>query len=194
MSELPSVDRPRYSDKPLPPYSYVPGFTPHPVSDPRGHMHGHRAETPAALDPARWDESAAYRYGVDLFNHGFYWEAHEAWESLWHAAGRSGPVAIWLKALIKLAAAAVKVREGNSAGAMRHAGRCNQLLRELHAENSPNQAWSGLLVSDGEGELYCGVGVREVDEIATAIVLEAKRGLSGPAPTRVLDGWIRLPR
>ena len=196
--------RPRYSRTALPPYSYVPGFTPHPVSDPRGHMHGHRATTPAALDPVHWNESAPYRYGVDLFNHGFYWEAHEAWESLWHAAGRIGPVAIWLKAIIKLAAAAVKMREGNSAGAMRHAGRCKQLLHELRAANSSDQvcqdeadppwrAWSGLVVSDGEGERYCGVGMREIDEIATAIVLEAERGLAGPAPTRVLDDWIRLP-
>jgi uncharacterized protein len=193
MSEPPSVDRPRYSTEPLPPYSYVPGFAPHPVSNARGHMHGHRAETPASLDPEHWEESAPYRYGVDLFNHGFYWEAHEAWESLWHAAGRSGATAIWLKALIKLAAAAVKVREGNSIGAMRHAGRCVQLLLELRSKSSPDQAWSGLVGSDGEDERYCGVAVREVDEIATAIVLEAERGLA-PAPTRVLDGWIRLAR
>ncbi len=31
--------------------------------------------------------------GVDLFNHGYYWESHEEWESLWHAAGRRGVVA-----------------------------------------------------------------------------------------------------
>jgi uncharacterized protein len=194
MSGIPSVDRPRYSDEPLPPYSYVPGFAPHPVSDPRGHMHGHRAETPAALDPEHWEESAPYRYGVDLFNHGFYWEAHEAWESLWHAAGRSGPTALWLKALIKLAAAAVKVREGNGTGAMRHARRCMQLLLELRSESSPDQAWSGLVGSDAKGERYCGVAVCEVDEIATAIALEAGLGLAGAAPTRMLDHWIRLPR
>jgi len=180
MSEVPSVDRPRYSTEPLPPYSYVPGFTPHPVSDPRGHMHGHLAAMPDALDPARWEDSAAYRHGVDLFNHGFYWEAHEAWESLWHAAGRSGPVAIWLKSLIKLAAAAVKVREGNSVGAMRHARRSMELLKELRY--TPSTGWS-----------YCGVDVGQVEAIATAIVVEAERGIAGPAPMRVLDHWIQLP-
>jgi hypothetical protein len=180
MSDIPPVDRPRYSTEPLPPYSYVPGFTPHPVSNPLGHMHGHRAETPAALDPARWEESAAYRYGVDLFNHGFYWEAHEAWESLWHAAGRSGPMAIWLKALIKLAAAAVKVREGNSAGAMRHARRSFELLQELLRTTSIELT-------------YCGVNVCEVEMIAVAVVFEAELGLAEAAPSRVLDHWIRLP-
>ncbi|MBA3481680.1 MAG: DUF309 domain-containing protein [Pirellulales bacterium] len=204
MSGIPPVDRPRYSNEPLPPYSYVPGFTPHPVSDPRGHRHGHHAATPAALDSARWEESAAYRYGVDLFNHGYYWEAHEAWESLWHAAGRSGPVAIWLKALIKLAAAAVKVREGNSAGALRHAGRCKQLLHELRAANSPDQirqdeadpswrAWSGLVGSGHRGVRYCGVELHAIEEIASAIVVEADRGLTDAAPTRVLNGWLQLP-
>jgi hypothetical protein len=53
---------------------------------------------------------------VDLFNHGYYWEAHEQWESLWHACGRKGPVANLLQGLIRLAAAGVKVREGKPAG------------------------------------------------------------------------------
>jgi predicted metal-dependent hydrolase len=66
---------------------------------------------------------------MDLFNHGYYWEAHEAWESLWHAAGRTGPVADFLKGLIKLAAAGVKVAEGNQDGARSHAKRAAELFR-----------------------------------------------------------------
>jgi len=30
-------------------------------------------------------------YAVDLFNGGWYWEAHEAWEGFWHALGRTTP-------------------------------------------------------------------------------------------------------
>ena len=45
-----------------------------------------------------------------------YWEAHEAWEELWHACGRMGPTADFLRGLIKLAAAGVKVREGRPRG------------------------------------------------------------------------------
>ncbi|HYO25577.1 MAG TPA: DUF309 domain-containing protein [Lacipirellulaceae bacterium] len=99
--------RPRYVAAPLPPYSYVPGAAPHPVSDPRGHMYGLAHETVEPLAPDEWRQSESYLRAVDLFNHGFYWEAHEAWESLWLAAGRAGPVATWMKGLIKLAAAAV---------------------------------------------------------------------------------------
>jgi len=109
--------RPRLAPEvPFPPYAFVPGRFPHPVSDPQGHQYSHTPEAVTAPDPQRWQESLAYRYGLDLFNHGYYWEAHEQWESLWHACGRRGPLASLLQGLIKLAAAGVKVREGKPAG------------------------------------------------------------------------------
>src|SRR5947209_12136345 len=95
-------------DLPLPPYAYIPGRTPHPQSDPRGHRFGKRPEKPAAFDPADWRSLESFLYGVDLLNNGFYWEAHESWELLWHACGRRGVTADFLKGLIKLAAAGVK--------------------------------------------------------------------------------------
>ncbi|HMC90499.1 MAG TPA: DUF309 domain-containing protein, partial [Gemmataceae bacterium] len=89
-----SEPKPRFlPDEPLPPYSYVPGRFPHPHSDPRGHSYGVRRERPPALDARDWQTARAYLRGVDLFNHGFYWEAHEAWEELWLACGRHGPAA-----------------------------------------------------------------------------------------------------
>lgn len=91
-------------------------------------MHGVEHDSPAPLQPAAWRDSVEYLYGVDLFNHGYYWEAHEAWESLWHAAGRTGVVANFLKGLIKLAAAGVKSREGNAQGVRRHTERGIELL------------------------------------------------------------------
>ncbi|WP_292396668.1 DUF309 domain-containing protein, partial [Mesorhizobium sp.] len=52
---------------------------------------------------------------IDLFNHGYYWEAHEAWEPLWHTAKQSTQHRLFFKGLILLAAAArVKIREGES--------------------------------------------------------------------------------
>jgi hypothetical protein len=123
-----SDDRPRYTTRPFPPYSYVPGQTPHPVSDPAGHMFGQEFPAPPPLDPENWRESQTYLYGIDLFNHGYYWEAHETWESLWHAAGRKGVVADFLKGLIKLAAAGVKMRAGNADGVDRHLKRASEML------------------------------------------------------------------
>jgi hypothetical protein len=50
------------------------------------------------------------------------------WERLWHAFGRRGPEADVVKALIKLAAAGVKVRECQEHGVRTHAARAADLL------------------------------------------------------------------
>lgn len=123
-------------DEPLPPYSYVTGRFPHPLSDPAGHSFAQPVEKPAAIDPNRWRDSRTYCHAIDLFNHGFYWESHEVWEGLWHAAGRHGPVADFLKGLIKLAAAGVKAREGRLAGLHRHALRARELFTVTSSQPS----------------------------------------------------------
>jgi hypothetical protein len=43
--------------------------------------------------------SDAFLWGLDLFNHGYYWEAHEAWEGLWQVADRDGPLRVLFKGL-----------------------------------------------------------------------------------------------
>jgi len=113
----------------LPPYTYTPGRTPHPISDPDGHSFGRHESPVARFEPARWTECEPYVRGIRLFNRGYYWEAHEAWEAVWHAVGRSGAIGDFLKGLIKWAAAGVKLREGRPAGAMRHLHRATELLR-----------------------------------------------------------------
>jgi hypothetical protein len=123
---------PRLTDLPLPPYTFVPGQRPHPHSDPAGH----RFRPPPATAPSAdtWRECQAYLYGIDLFNHGFYWEAHEAWEAVWNAVGRRGEVADFLKALIQLAVAGVKCLEGIPEGVTKHARRATELCRDVAAE------------------------------------------------------------
>ncbi len=128
-------------DEPLPPYSFVPGRSPHPLSDPAGHSFGARPMPPAELDPARWAENRTYLYAIDLFNAGFYWEAHEMWESLWRACGRAGRTADFLKGLIKLAAAGVKVREGRPRGVAGHARAAAELFRRT---GQPGERYLGL--------------------------------------------------
>ncbi len=115
---------------PFPTYSYVPrsGF-PHPTTDPGGHSFGREPSTPPAIEPEGWRGHQTYLRGFDLFNHLFFWEAHESWESLWHVHGRRGEVADFLKGLIKLAAAGVKQREGVPAGVRTHASRAAELWR-----------------------------------------------------------------
>ena len=118
-------------DEAFPAYSYVPGKFPHPTGSPLGHSHAKAQSRPEALDPVLWQECRQYLVGIDLFNHGYYWEAHEAWEALWHAAGRHGRIADFLKGLIALAAAGVKAREGRLAGVRGHALRAEAIFKAL---------------------------------------------------------------
>jgi|GEM_PF-1176650 len=111
----------------------VTGRFPHPLRDPAGHSFGVAAEPCPPPDPERWHECREYLHGLDFFNHGYYWESHEAWEQAWHAAGRRGATADFLKALIKLAAAGVKAREGMREGVRSHARRSAELFRSVIA-------------------------------------------------------------
>ena len=139
-------------DEPLPPYAYVAGRSPHPVSDPAGHSHGVPPSHPPPPDPGRWWECRPYLRGIDLFNGGYYWEAHEAWEGLWHACGRAGPTADFLKGLIRLAAAGVKAREGRPEGVRSHARRAAELFRSLAAGRDPGEThFMGLPLAELEG-------------------------------------------
>lgn len=135
-------ERPRLAPGvPLPPYRFVPGSKlPHPTGDPAGHSFGKRAAPdPSAAELQDWAVCVPYLHALDLFNHGYYWEAHEAWEALWQACGRHGPLADFLKALIKLAAAGVKVREGVLAGVRSHGSRAADLFERVAQSLEPGQ-------------------------------------------------------
>lgn len=134
-------------DEPLPLSTYVPGRTPRPVMDAPGNSAIDAGGDLLPFDPVRWRDSRPFLRGVDLFNQGFYWEAHEEWEGLWHAAGRTGPTADFLKGLIKLAAAGVKAYEGRPAGVRRHAARALALWRPL-AQMSHREPWRSLALKE----------------------------------------------
>lgn len=139
---MPEPLPPRYAPAtPLPPYAYVPGHgLPHPVNDPAGHSFAGQAEEavrPAgAARPESPPERDRWLHAIDLFNNGFYWEAHEAWEGVWNALGRTTPAARFVQGLIHLAAAAVKIREGKPDGVRRHARRARELLATPVIEGS----------------------------------------------------------
>jgi uncharacterized protein len=56
--------------------------------------------------------------GVQLFNQGRYWDAHERWEHCWLMA--SEPEATFYKGIIQAAAALVHWRKGNQRGLRRN--------------------------------------------------------------------------
>jgi uncharacterized protein len=57
------------------------------------------------------------RRGIDLFNHGEYWEAHEVWESDW-IHDRKGPDSDFYKGLIQIAAGCLHYGRRNRRGAV----------------------------------------------------------------------------
>lgn len=114
---------PRYSSRPFPPYRFIPGLLPHPNRDPGGHSYG--VESPILEDwtPEEWRSLEPYLYGIDLYNFGYWWEAHEVLEGLWHAAGRTSPNARFVQGIIHVAAAQLNLHRGNEAAARRQARR-----------------------------------------------------------------------
>ncbi len=165
---------------PFPPYSYVPRRFPHPTRDPEGHSHGREAAAVEALTEENWRDSFDYLFGVDLFNHGYYWEAHEFWEGLWHACGRAGEAAGFLKALIKLAAAGVKAREGNENGVRRAALRAGELFGVLANERG------------GAGDVFLGMSVADLVGLSGKLAGEAARVLNTEEAPVIVALPIRL--
>ncbi len=61
--------------------------------------------------------NADLKRGVDLFNSGRYWDAHEAWEHAW-MPDRKGPDAGFYKGLIQVAAGCLHYGRRNRRGAV----------------------------------------------------------------------------
>ena len=109
----------RFCLRPFPPYRFVPGRCPHPHRDPEGHGVGAAPDTPAG---------EAWRYGVDLFNARFYWEAHEAWETVWRATPRGSTAYLAAKGMIQIAASLLTLHMRRVEASRRLASRGADLL------------------------------------------------------------------
>jgi hypothetical protein len=163
-----------------PRYAFVPGKgLPHPVGDLDGHSFGTKP-TIERIDPDRWRECPGYLWGVDLFNHGYYWEAHEAWEGIWRSYDRSETPALFLQGLIKLAAAGVKTREGVVQGVESLAAGAASHFHEVRGR------------VDG-GETFCGLPVAELEGTASRIGHDAtmERSDTENGPRVVFDFVLR---
>lgn len=98
----------------LPQTPYLPGQGPRPSLDSE------------ELHADAWDGSgrgllvnSEFRWGVDLYNCGYYWEAHEAWEDLWRLADKQSSPRLLLQGLIQCSGAALKGLVGQNEGRAR---------------------------------------------------------------------------
>ncbi|HWL94345.1 MAG TPA: DUF309 domain-containing protein [Phycisphaerae bacterium] len=131
----------RYTDAPFPPYRFIPGRHPHPIANPQGHSYrapGH-VEPPVAFVPSkRWRESREYLFGCDLYNHAFWWEAHEAWEGLWRATPLDTGQRRYLQGIIQMAAIHLQLFQGHADGVARLRMTSREhLMASIELENSP---------------------------------------------------------
>jgi hypothetical protein len=162
---------PRHTDRPLPATRFTPGTgMPHPVNDLRGFLYGVAPDDQPVLPATLWREQAAYLWGVDLFNAGYDWEAHEAWENLWRDAADPSQK-LFLHALIQLAAALLKRRMKNRRGLLVLGHKAEGKLRRV-----------AMLENMRDGSRYMGVEV-------LPLIQRLERGLEALAadPTVTFD-------
>lgn len=111
-----SLHFPRYSSSPFPPYRFIPGENPHPTQDPLGHSFGQKREEGIRIFPERWKVNETYLLGVDLYNYGYWWEAHEAFEGLWKSAPGNSLSKDFFQGLIKISGAFLKWHQQKKTG------------------------------------------------------------------------------
>lgn len=106
--QIPQPPAQRYSQTPFPRYRFIPGQSPHPTRDPLGHSFGKTPHKIFGFVLDQWRSNERYLYGVDLYNAGFWWEAHEAWEDIWQTLDKSSVPAQFLQGLIQISASFIK--------------------------------------------------------------------------------------
>lgn len=139
-------ERRRYTSRDFPPYRHEPGRTPHPERSPKGYRYG-RPPRPLDADACLltrddWRGNDDYLYGVDLFNAGYFWEAHAVWEELW-VESSSDETRAFLQSLIQLAAGCLKRSTGEPAGARKLFASALSRLERL-TKGSPSRTFAGI--------------------------------------------------
>lgn len=128
----------------LPAYRHAPGHTPHPVRHPAGHSFSASESARDQSPPESWRRNKAYLFGVDLYNQGYLWESHEAWEDLWRMAGRHSVEGRFLQSLIFNSAALLKAWLRCWRGAATHSRRAVHQLKAVRDMLSGEQIFMGV--------------------------------------------------
>lgn len=106
--KLSNQDIPRYSQRSLPLYRHLPFQNPHPFLDEDGHSFGEELLPVEGFGADNWMASDEYLYAIDLFNNGFWWEAHERLKQVSIGAGRESITGTFIQGLIQASAGLLK--------------------------------------------------------------------------------------
>ena len=99
---------PAYSNKPMPAYRHIPFKTPYPEIEDGSHCYTESSTTLAAFSAQSWQDCELYLYCIDLFNQGYWWEAHELLKQVCLAVGRESVIGRFLEAVIQISAGELK--------------------------------------------------------------------------------------
>lgn len=99
----------RYLTAPLPRSRFIPGQSTRPLKNYESLLGPIRNEV---LELSDLRIHSYFLYGLDLFNSGFFWEAHECWEALWQKLSKNSPEAKLIQLLIKVAGIKIKQLQG----------------------------------------------------------------------------------
>ena len=127
---------PRYSDKAFPPYRFIPRETPHPTEHPEGHSYKKKESPVEILTETNWSRHPTYLYAVDLYNYGYWWEAHENFEQLWRLYPKNDLTRNFFQGLIKISAAFLKWQQKQNRGTAIHYRGAMDLLQKVKSEKS----------------------------------------------------------
>lgn len=139
--------------RPFPPYRFVPGLNHHPVAHPRGHMfrNGVPEPKPPYYSPERWRENEEYLLGCDYYNFAYFWEAHEAWEGLWHLTPKNNTEGLFLQGLIQITASNLKRHMAEMEGSLKLANLALQKLKTVQGAATADGMYMGLDVAEFVG-------------------------------------------
>ena len=159
----------RYTDLPLPEWRCIPV---HAAVPDRERLEPVTAGVPERLAPEDAARHSAFLFGIDLFNAGFFWEAHEVWEPCWMALAPNSRERTGCQALIQGANACLKLRFGWRKAFYRLNDEVARLAREAGAGQDlvlgiALERWSGAFQAFAErlgerGDLDLGFDTRDL--------------------------------
>ncbi len=134
----------RLPDLALPGHAHVPGSGSKPDMAP---LEAAKALVAPETSANAWQDNAAYLYGHDLLDAGFFWEAHEVWEAVWLNCPPNSAEKLMLRMLIQQANARLKLVMGRRNAAERLAAEVEALRIDLAGRLGAPGSFMGVDIS-----------------------------------------------
>jgi hypothetical protein len=134
----------RLPDLALPGHAHVPGSGSTPDMAP---LEAAKALVAPETSANAWQDNAAYLYGHDLLDAGFFWEAHEVWEAVWLNCPPNSAEKLMLRMLIQQANARLKLVMGRRNAAERLAAEVEALRSDLAGRLGAPGSFMGVDIS-----------------------------------------------